>query len=323
MFQRILVANRGEIALRIIRACREMGIQTVAVFSEADRGAQYLSLADEAYCIGRAPSSESYLLINRIISAAEIGNVQAIHPGYGFLAENAHFAEVCRSCNIEFIGPRHEAMALLGDKVSARKVAADAKVPVVPGSEGLVGNEQEAQAVASRIGYPVLIKATAGGGGKGMRVAMNDMALKAGLKAAASEAEKSFKNAGVYIEKYIEKPRHIEVQILADNHGTVLHLWERDCSVQRRHQKLIEESPAPSLPSAVREDICRSAVRVIKAAHYTNAGTVEFIVDADNHFYFIEVNARIQVEHPVTEQVTGLDLIQQQIRIADGQPLTL
>jgi acetyl-CoA carboxylase biotin carboxylase subunit len=323
MFQRILVANRGEIALRVIRACREMGIQTVAVFSEADRGAHYLSLADEAYCIGRAPSTESYLLINRIISAAEIGNVQAIHPGYGFLAENAHFAEVCRSCNIEFIGPRHEAMALLGDKVSARKVAMEAKVPVVPGSEGLVTNEQEALATAAKIGYPVLIKATAGGGGKGMRVAMNDISLKGGMKAAAAEAEKSFKNPGVYIEKYVERPRHIEVQILADNHGNVLHLWERDCSTQRRHQKLIEESPAPSLPISVREEICRSAVRLVKAAGYTNAGTVEFIVDAQNRFYFIEVNARIQVEHPVTEQVTGLDLIRQQIRIADGQSLNL
>ena len=271
----------------------------------------------------RAPSSESYLLINRIISAAEIGNVQAIHPGYGFLAENAHFAEVCRSCKIEFIGPRHEAMALLGDKVSARKVAIEAKVPVVPGSDGLVTNEQDAAAIAAKIGYPVLIKATAGGGGKGMRVAMNDMALKAGLKAAAAEAEKSFKNAGVYIEKYIERPRHIEVQIIADNHGNVLHLWERDCSTQRRHQKLIEETPAVSLPTAVREDICKAAVRLVKAADYTNAGTVEFIVDSENRFYFIEVNARIQVEHPVTEMVTGIDLIQQQIRIADGQPLTL
>ncbi len=321
MFQRILVANRGEIALRIIRACREMGIQTVVVFSEADRGAFYLSLADEAYCIGKAPSVESYLLIDRIISAAEIGNVQAIHPGYGFLAENAHFAEVCRSCNIEFIGPRHEAMALLGDKVSARKVALEAKVPVVPGSDGLVSNEQEALAIAARIGYPVLIKATAGGGGKGMRVAMNDFALKAGLKAAAAEAEKAFKNPGVYIEKFIERPRHIEVQILADNHGNVVHLWERDCSTQRRHQKLIEESPAPALPPPAREEICRAAVRLVKAAGYTNAGTVEFIVDAQGNYYFIEVNARIQVEHPVTEMVTGIDLIKTQIRIASGEPL--
>src|SRR5580700_3408536 len=316
MFQRILVANRGEIALRVIRACREMGIQTVAVFSEADRGAHYLSLADESYCIGRGPSTESYLLINRIISAAEIGNVQAIHPGYGFLAENAHFAEVCRSCNIEFIGPRHEAMALLGDKVSARKVAIEAKVPVVPGSDGLITSEQEALSVAARIGYPVLIKATAGGGGKGMRVAMNDISLKGGMKAAAAEAEKSFKNPGVYIEKYVERPRHIEVQILADNHGNVVHLWERDCSTQRRHQKLIEESPAPNLPEKTRTAICDAAVRLIHRAKYTNAGTVEFIVDRDNNFFFIEVNARIQVEHPVSELITGIDLIKSQIRVA-------
>ena len=321
MFQRILVANRGEIALRVIRACREMGIETVAVFSEADRGSHYLDLADEAYCIGPAQSANSYLMINRIISAAEIGNVQAIHPGYGFLSENAHFAEVCRSCRIEFIGPSHEAMAKLGDKVSAREIAAQAKVPVVPGSDGLITSEREALEVAARIGYPVLIKATAGGGGKGMRVARNDIALKAGLKQAAAEAEKAFKNAGVYLEKYIELPRHVEVQIIADSHGNALHLWERDCSLQRRHQKLVEESPAPNLPLAVREDICKSAVRLVKAAGYTNAGTVEFIVDQDNQFYFIEVNARIQVEHPVTEMITGLDLIQQQIRIAAGEEL--
>ncbi len=323
MFQRILVANRGEIALRVIRACREMGIETVAVFSEADRGAHYLSLANEAYCIGPAPASESYLMIDRIISAAEIGNVQAIHPGYGFLAENAHFAEVCRSCNIEFIGPRHEAMAQLGDKVSARKLAIQSKVNVVPGSEGLLKDENEALAVAARIGYPVLIKATAGGGGKGMRVARNDIALKSGLKAAAQEAEKAFKNPGVYLEKYIELPRHVEVQILGDNYGNMVHLWERDCSLQRRHQKLVEESPAPNLPLAVREDLCRSAVRLVKAAGYTNAGTVEFIMDRENKFYFIEVNARIQVEHPVSELVTGTDLIQQQIRVAAGEKLEI
>lgn len=323
MFQRILVANRGEIALRIIRACREMGIETVAVFSEADRGAEYLELADEKYCIGPARSTDSYLMINRIISAAEIGNVQAVHPGYGFLAENAHFAEVCRSCNIEFIGPRHEAMALLGDKVSAREVATRAKVHVVPGSDGLVTSEQQALEVAAEIGYPVLIKATAGGGGKGMRVARNDIALKAGLSAAAAEAESAFKNSGVYIEKYIERPRHIEVQVLADNHGNVVHLWERDCSLQRRHQKLVEESPAANLPLSVREDICKAAVRVVKTADYTNAGTVEFIVDQDNQFFFIEVNARIQVEHPVTEMVTGIDLIQQQIRLAANEELDL
>lgn len=323
MFQRILVANRGEIALRIIRACREMGIETVAVFSEADRGAHYLDLADEKYCIGPAAATDSYLMIKRIISTAEIGNVQAIHPGYGFLAENAHFAEVCRDCNIEFIGPPHKAMAELGDKVSAREIAMKAKVHVVPGSDGLIADEKTALEVASRIGYPVLIKATAGGGGKGMRVAMNDMALKAGLKSASAEAEKAFSNAGVYLEKYVENPRHVEVQILADNYGQVVHLWERDCSLQRRHQKLVEESPAPNLPLSVREDICKAAVRLVKTAGYTNAGTVEFIVDKDNQFYFIEVNARIQVEHPVSEEVTGIDLIQHQIRVAAGEKLNL
>jgi len=308
--------------LRIIRACKEMGIETVAVFSEADRGAHYLELADEAYCIGNAPSSESYLMINRIISAAEIGNVQAIHPGYGFLAENAHFAEVCRSCKIEFIGPTHEAMEKLGDKVSAKDVARAAKVPLVPGSDGLVTSEGEALAIAKRIGYPVLIKATAGGGGKGMRVAMNDVSLQSGLKAAALEAEKAFKNAGVFLEKYIERPRHIEVQIIADNHGNAVHLWERDCTLQRRHQKLVEESPGPTLSREIREEICKSAVRLAKEAGYTNAGTVEFIFDQkENKFYFIEVNARIQVEHPVTELVTGIDLIKTQIRVAAGEQL--
>ena len=308
--------------MRIIRACKEMGIETVAVFSEADRGAHYLELADEAYCIGNAPSSESYLMINRIISAAEIGNVQAIHPGYGFLAENAHFAEVCRSCKIEFIGPTHEAMEKLGDKVSAKDVARAAKVPLVPGSDGLVTSEGEALAIAKRIGYPVLIKATAGGGGKGMRVAMNDVSLQSGLKAAALEAEKAFKNAGVFLEKYIERPRHIEVQIIADNHGNAVHLWERDCTLQRRHQKLVEESPGPTLSREIREEICKSAVRLAKEAGYTNAGTVEFIFDQkENKFYFIEVNARIQVEHPVTELVTGIDLIKTQIRVAAGEQL--
>ncbi len=322
MFQRILVANRGEIALRVIRACKEMGIETVAVFSEADRGAHYLELADEAFCIGGAPAGESYLMINRIISAAEIGNVQAIHPGYGFLAENAHFAEVCRSCNIEFIGPTHEAMEKLGDKVSAKEIARAAKVPLVPGSDGLVTTEAEALSIANKIGYPILIKATAGGGGKGMRVAMNDVSLQSGLKAAAVEAEKAFKNDGVYLEKYIDRPRHVEVQVLADNHGNVVHLWERDCTLQRRHQKLVEESPAPTLPRGVREEMCKAAVRLVKSAGYTNAGTVEFIVDqSDNSYYFIEVNARIQVEHPVSELVTGIDLIKSQIRVAAGEEL--
>lgn len=322
MFQRILIANRGEIALRIIRACREMGIGTVAVYSEADRGAHYLSLADEAWCIGPAAAADSYLQVRRIISAAEIGDVQAVHPGYGFLAENSHFAEVCRSCNIEFIGPPVAAMQQLGDKVSAREIAMRAKVPCVPGSDGLISDVNDAVKIAAEIGYPVLIKATAGGGGKGMRVAGNEASLRSGLAAASAEAEKAFSNPGVYLEKYIERPRHVEVQLLADNHGNAVHLWERDCSMQRRHQKLIEESPAPKLPDEVRSSMCEAAVRLAKEAGYTNAGTCEFIVDKDFNFYFIEVNARIQVEHPVTELVTGVDLIQEQIRVAAGLPLS-
>ena len=323
MYQRILIANRGEIALRIIRACKELGIGTVAVFSEADRGAHYLSLADEAYCIGPPAATNSYLRVDRIIAAAELGNVEAIHPGYGFLAENADFAEQCRASRIEFIGPPHEAMRLLGDKVTARKVAVEAEVPVVPGSDGLVKDEDEAAKVADAIGYPVLIKATAGGGGKGIRPAMNEISLRTEFKAAGAEAEKAFSNAGVYIEKLIEKPRHVEVQILGDHHGNVVHLWERDCTMQRKNQKLIEESPAPDLPQSIREEICNSAVRLAKAAGYNNAGTTEFLVDQDNRFYFIEVNARIQVEHPVTELVTGVDLVQQQIRIAAGAELEI
>lgn len=321
MYNRILIANRGEIALRIIRACREMGIETVAVFSEGDRGSQYLDLADEAYCIGNARSNESYLRIDQIISAAEVSGAEAIHPGYGFLAENAQFNEVCRDCEIDFIGPSPEAMQMLGDKNDARALANKAKVPVVPGSDGLVSDDKEALKVARQIGYPVLIKATAGGGGKGMRVATDDASLKTGLQQAATEAASAFGNAGVYIEKYVQNPRHVEVQILADKHGNVFHLWERDCSTQRRHQKLIEESPAPNLPDQVRNDICAAAVRLIKHADYYNAGTVEFIVDQENNFYFIEVNARIQVEHPVSELVTGIDLIKNQIRVSAGERL--
>ncbi len=321
MYKRILIANRGEIALRIIRACRELGVETVAIYSEADRGSLYLKMADEAICVGPAKSALSYLKIDQVISAAEVGNVEAIHPGYGFLAENAHFNEVCRSCKIDFIGPSPEAMDMLGDKNRARALARDAKVPVVPGSEGLIENETEAVRLAHEIGFPVLIKATAGGGGKGMRVAGNDLALKTALSQARAEAQAAFGNSGVYLEKFVERPRHVEVQILADQHGNVVHLWERDCSTQRRHQKLIEESPAPALPDKVRNAICDSAVRLIKKANYTNAGTVEFIVDRDNNFYFIEVNARIQVEHPVTEMVTGIDLIKSQIRVAAGEPL--
>jgi len=321
MFQRILVANRGEIALRVIRACRDMGIEVVAVYSEADRDAPYLALADEAICIGPPPAAESYLNISRLIAAAEVADVEAIHPGYGFLSENPHFAEVCRSCKIEFIGPPAEAMRRLGNKNEAKKIAKQAKVPTVPGSEGLVELDSEALRIARDIGYPVLIKAAAGGGGRGMRVARNDISLQAGLKQARAEAEGAFKDGSVYIEKYLEQPRHIEVQLLGDSRGEVVHLWERDCSLQRRHQKLVEESPAPNLPPAVREELCKAAVRLAKAAGYQNAGTCEFLLDKQNKFYFIEVNARLQVEHPVTELVTGIDLVREQIRIAAGEPL--
>jgi acetyl-CoA carboxylase biotin carboxylase subunit len=293
----------------------------VAIFSEADRGAAYLELADEAYCVGPARGADSYRKIDRVISAAEIGNVQAIHPGYGFLSENAHFNEVCRSCNIDFIGPTPEAMARLGDKNAARKLARDADVPVVPGSAGLVSDDGEAVRVAHEIGFPVLVKASAGGGGRGMRVALNDLALKSALQQARTEAESAFGDGSIYLEKFIEHPRHVEVQVLADHHGNVVHLWERDCSTQRRHQKLIEESPSPHLSQKTRVAMCEAAVRLVKSADYTNAGTVEFIVDKEGNFYFIEVNARIQVEHPVTEVMTGIDLIKAQIRVAAGEPL--
>ena len=322
MYKRILIANRGEIALRIIRACRDLGIESVAIYSEADRDAHYLELADEAFCVGPARSAESYLKIDRVISAAEVGNVQAIHPGYGFLAENAHFNEICRSCKIDFIGPSPEAMNLLGDKNRARLLAREAGVPVVPGSEGLIDNEAMALEIAHEIGFPVLVKASAGGGGKGMRVALNNLALKQALQQAQREAEAAFGDASIYLEKYIEHPRHIEVQVVADHHGNVVHLWERDCSVQRRHQKLIEESPAPHLDQKTREAICDAAVKMVRAANYTNVGTVEFIIDSEGNFYFIEVNARIQVEHPVTEMVTGIDLIITQLRIASGEELS-
>jgi acetyl-CoA carboxylase biotin carboxylase subunit len=321
LFKRILIANRGEIALRIIRACRELGVETVVIYSEADRGSAYLDLADETYCVGPPKAADSYLKVKNIISAAEVGNVQAIHPGYGFLAENAQFAEVCRSCNIEFIGPTPEAMARLGDKNAARRMARDAKVPVVPGSDGLIQGEKDGLEIARQIGYPVLVKASAGGGGRGMRVAANDLALKQAIGQAAAEAQAAFGNPAIYLEKLIEHPRHVEVQILADRHGRVVHLWERDCTVQRRHQKLIEESPAPQLSQQTRAEICAAAVRLAQAAEYSNAATVEFIVDREENFYFIEVNTRIQVEHPVTEMCTGIDLIKAQIRVAAGEPL--
>lgn len=321
MYKRILIANRGEIALRVIRACRELGVETVAIFSEADRGAAYLDLADEAYCVGPAKSNDSYLKIDRVISAAEIGNVQAIHPGYGFLSENAHFNEVCRSCQIDFIGPSPDAMNQLGNKNVARKMARAADVPVVPGSDGLIDNDEDALRIAHEIGFPVLIKASAGGGGRGMRVALNDLALKQAVQQASSEALAAFGDGSIYMEKFIEFPRHVEVQVIADHHGNAVHLWERDCSTQRRHQKLIEESPSVNVCPETRQKMCEAAVRMIKGADYTNAGTVEFIVDAEENFYFIEVNARIQVEHPVSELVTGIDLIKTQIQVAAGEPL--
>ncbi len=324
MFEKILVANRGEIAVRIIRACKELNIRTVAVYSEVDANSMHVQLADEAICIGKAPASESYLRIDRIISAAEVADVDAIHPGYGFLSENAHFAEVCESCNIRFIGPSPRAMSSLEDKAISRVLAKKVGVPTPPGSESTVENEKDAREIAKRIGYPVMIKAVAGGGGRGMRVAHNDPSLVKGYHTARTEAEKAFGNSGVYIEKFIENPHHIEIQILGDQKGRIIHLGERDCSIQRRNQKLIEESPSPLLENKfrkLRDKIGKDAVRIAEAAHYTNAGTVEFIVDDHGNHYFLEVNKRIQVEHPVTEEVTGIDLVRYQIMIAMGEPL--
>jgi acetyl-CoA carboxylase biotin carboxylase subunit len=321
MFQKILVANRGEIALRVIRACRDLGIQVAVVYSEADRGAPYLELADQAICIGPAPAPESYLKIPRIIAAAEVAGAQAIHPGYGFLSENSKFAEQCRESGIEFIGPPVSAMEKLGNKDKAKELARAARVPTVPGSDGIITSDEEALRVARAAGYPVLIKAAAGGGGKGMRLVREEAALLPMLHQARAEAEAAFKDGSVFIEKYLERPRHVEVQILGDQYGNIIHLFERDCSLQRRHQKLVEESPAPNLPESVRQAICEAAVRLAKAAGYYSAGTCEFLVDQQYNFYFIEVNARIQVEHPVTELVTGVDLIREQIRIAAGEKL--
>ncbi len=323
MFRRVLVANRGEIAQRIIRACRELGIETVVVYSEADADAIYLRQADETICIGPAAAAKSYLDIPSIISAAEIADVDAIAPGYGFLAENAHFAEVCRSCNIHFIGPDPETIAAVGNKSNAREMALSAGAPVVPGSDGPVEDEQTALTVAKEIGYPVMIKASSGGGGRGMRIARNDPSLINGFHAARAEAEAAFGDPTVYVEKFVENPRHVEIQILGDRDGNVIHLGERDCSVQRRHQKLIEESPSPSVSPELRARMGAAAVAIAKKAKYHNAGTVEFLLDRAGDFYFIEVNARIQVEHTVTEMVTGLDLIQQQILLAAGERLPL
>jgi acetyl-CoA carboxylase biotin carboxylase subunit len=321
MFDKILIANRGEIAVRIIRACKELGIRTMAVYSQADADSLHVQLADEALCIGPGPSAESYLKIDRIISAAEVGDVEAIHPGYGFLAENAHFAEVCEGCNIKFIGPPSSAIRAMGDKVAARETMKKAGVPVVPGSDGPVEKEEDALKIARKLGYPVLVKAAAGGGGRGMRVAHNDPSLVKGFHTAKAEAERAFSNSMVYIEKYIENPRHIEFQILADRKGRTVHLGERDCSLQRRHQKLVEESPSPALTSDLRKKMGKVAVRAAETVKYVNAGTIEMLLDEKGNFYFIEMNTRVQVEHPVTEEVTGIDIVKEQLRIAAGEEL--
>jgi len=321
MFQKGLVANRGEIALRVIRACREMGIRSVAVYSEADRESLHVTLADEAVCIGPPESAQSYLNIPRVMSAVEISKADAIHPGYGFLAENSHFAEVCQACKVTFIGPGPESIRLMGDKAQARQTVAAAGVPVVQGSALTVGSPEEARAMAAEIGYPVIIKATAGGGGRGMRIVRAEEDLAKALQTAQGEAAAAFGNPAVYIERYVRNPRHVEFQILADAHGQVLHLGERDCSIQRRHQKLIEESPSPAMTPALREAMGEAAVASARAVGYVNAGTIEFLLDEDGRFYFMEMNTRIQVEHPVTEEVVGLDLVKLQVRIAAGEHL--
>ena len=320
-FQKILIANRGEIAVRIIRACREMGIATVAVYSEADRDALHVRMADEAYCIGPAASKDSYLNITNIMSIATLTEVDAIHPGYGFLAENADFAEICEQCNIAFIGPSPEAISRMGDKSEAKRTMKEAGVPVIPGSDGLVESVEEAVEIGRQIGYPIVIKATAGGGGKGIRIAANEDELVSQIVAAQQEAEKAFGDAGVYLEKYLTGMKHVEIQILADQHGNVVHLGERDCSVQRRRQKLIEEAPCPTLTEEVRARMGEAAVRAAKAVGYAGAGTLEFLLGPDGQFYFMEMNTRIQVEHPVTEQITGIDIVKQMILIAQGEPL--
>ena len=325
MFEKILVANRGEIAVRIMRACRELDIRTVAVYSEADANSMHVQMADESICIGPSPSNESYLKRDRIIGAAEIADVDAIHPGYGFLSEDVRFAQVCESCNIAFIGPGVDVMNAFGDKQTSRELAARAGVPVPPGSDGMVEDEDTARHVAKEIGYPVMIKAVAGGGGRGLRVAHNEVSLLKGFHTARTEAKKAFGNGGVYIEKFIENPRHIEYQILGDTKGNIIHLGERDCSIQRRNQKLIEETPSPlmaKLPE-LRQEMGEAAMRIAHEAEYVNAGTVEFVADDKGNYYFLEVNKRIQVEHPITEEVTGVDLVKAQIAVAMGEELGL
>ncbi|WP_199622807.1 acetyl-CoA carboxylase biotin carboxylase subunit [Paenibacillus alkalitolerans] len=321
-FQKVLVANRGEIAVRVIRACRELGIYTVAVYSEADRDALHVRLADEAYCIGPTASKDSYLNMTNIMSVATLTGTDAIHPGYGFLAENADFAEICERCDIVFIGPSPEAISKMGDKSVAKQTMRDANVPVIPGSAGLIDTLDDAVAVARDIGYPVVIKATAGGGGKGIRIAQNEEELIHGMTAAQQEAQKAFGNGGVYLEKFLTGMKHVEIQILADKHGNVVHLGERDCSVQRRRQKLVEEAPCPVLSPEVRERMGEAAVRAARAVNYSGAGTLEFLLGPDEQFYFMEMNTRIQVEHPVTEMVTGIDIVKEMISVAEGNPLS-
>ncbi|BCU81588.1 biotin carboxylase 1 [Polycladomyces abyssicola] len=323
MFQKVLIANRAEIAVRVIRACRELGIQTVAVYSEADKDALHVKLADEAYCIGPAPSRDSYLNMTNLMSTATLIGADAIHPGYGFLAENADFAELCAACGITFIGPHPSAITKMGDKTTARETMKEAGVPTVPGTEGIIEDIDEAVTVAREIGFPVIVKATAGGGGKGMRVVHSEEELKRAIRMAQQEAEANFGNPGVYLEKFLIEPRHIEIQVLADNHGNVIHLGERDCSIQRRYQKLVEEAPSPALTPELRERMGQAAVAAAKAVNYSGAGTVEFLLDKEGNFYFMEMNTRIQVEHPVTELVTGIDLVKEQIRIAAGEPLSV
>ncbi len=321
MFKRVLIANRGEIAQRIMRACRELGVESVCVYSTADKDAPYLKDADEAICIGPGPAKDSYLNVSRIISAAEIANADAIHPGYGFLSERADFSEVCRDCKIEFIGPSPEAMGKLGDKVEAKRYAKAAKVPVFPGSEGAIEEVEEAVEVADEIGYPVIIKAAAGGGGRGMRICRNEATLRTNISKAQQEAQAAFGNGAVFIEKFLEHARHVEVQVLGDKHGNAIHLWERDCSMQRRHQKVIEEAPGPGIERKKIEKICDAAAKLIKSADYAGAATVEFLMDDKQNFYMLEVNTRVQVEHPVTEMITGVDIMKMSIRIAAGEEI--
>lgn len=323
MFSKILIANRGEIAVRIIRACKELGIRTVAIYSQADRDSLHVRLADEAICIGPSSSANSYLNIPAIISSAEITDVDAIHPGYGFLAENPHFAEICESCQITFIGPTPENIRLMGDKTQARDTMRKAGLPIIPGSASAVKNKEDALRIAKRIGYPVIIKAAGGGGGKGMRVCHNDISMISGLMTAQSEAEANFGNPNVYIEKYLERPRHIEIQLLADKFGHIIHLGERDCSIQRRHQKLLEESPSYAIDNKLRRRLGDAAIRAAKEVRYVSAGTVEFLLDGNKNFYFMEMNTRIQVEHPVTELVTGIDIVKEQIKLAFGERLRI